>query len=226
MADRAGSECVTCTQPAHEAFLCSRCGHQLAVDLDDVAGLLTGARGDPLDSLAAELATTRYRLDAVAARSPIGRDADKPLPWKEPAADAAWVLADTLVAWARDLAGIRGVLLDAHTVAEVATWLARRVDWIRQHPRAGQAHDEITNAVRNARRAVDRPANRARFEVGPCPEQDADGARCPGRVWAYIPTREEDPAVLRCARCEAEWDTTRWLRVGTRILRLLGQPAA
>lgn len=203
-------ECVTCTKPTSE-YLCPGCGDHLARDLADVP------------DLCAELDTTRYRLDHVTARAAVGRDAEKPLAWKEPAADAAWVLADTLGTWARDLAHVRHVPLDPRTVADVAGWLEHRIDWLRAHPDAAQAHDEISNAVRNTRRAIDLPANRARFHVGPCPEH-VDEQRCPGEVWAYIPTRDDEDAMLRCQHDEQHaWGTVQWLRAGRRILTLMQQ---
>jgi hypothetical protein len=217
-------ECVIegCDRPVHDNYLiCARHGDELARDLADPAGLCTDADGHPVPSLSDELAATVSRQDKLTVRSD-RRGATTGLPWKEPAADAAWVLANTLSTWARDLAETRGVELDATTVSETAEWLHRRVDWIRQHEAAEEAHGDLTAAIRNARAAIDLPANRARFEVGPCPE-DTDGRACPGTVWAYIPTREEDPALMRCTDCGTEWSTPQWLRVGRRILSLIEQ---
>jgi hypothetical protein len=218
------SECDVegCDRPTHNTFLiCGRHGDELARDLADPAGLRTDADGHPMPSLPDELAATTSRQDKLTACSD-RRGAAGGLPWKENAADAAWVLAHTLHAWAAELADTRRVALDTTTVTETAAWLHNRVDWLRQHDAAGEAHGELTAAIRNARAAIDLPANRARFEVGPCPEDTDDGA-CPGTVWAYIPTRDDDPALLRCTDCDTVWSTPQWLRVGKRIRGLIEQ---
>lgn len=139
--------CIACDAPPGDGYLlCPRCGDDLARDLADVP------------DLTAELDTTRARQDRIGGDNAGRRTTDTPLPWKETAADATWVLADTLTAWAADLADTRNVTLDATGPAAVATWLARRLDWLRAHPQVEQAFGEIVAAVRNARRAVDRPA--------------------------------------------------------------------
>lgn len=52
------------------------------------------------------------------------------------------------------------------TIAAMALWLARRTGRLRQHEAAAEAVSEITAAVRQAQRAIDRPPGRA--YAGPC----------------------------------------------------------
>lgn len=207
--------CEVCTRPAGEGFaICESCGNALADDLADVAGLRTGRDGEPLPSLPDELLTAISRQDHLTVRSD-RRGREEGLPWKQTPAQAARALHGALAMWARQLADTRRDTLDATTTAEVAAWLHNRVDWLRQHPAAAQAHADLTAAVANARDAIDLPSCRARFPVGPCPDNNDDGP-CPGTVWAYIATGN-DESLMRCRCCGARWNTTQWYRVGKRI---------
>ena len=177
-------------------------------------------------ALHAELETTLCRLDKLAGNS-AGKAAETPMVWQERAAEASFVLRNTLTTWARDLLPLHPEmeLHLADDVGEVALWMARRPSWMASHPAAGELADEVAYAVRAAWRCVDRPGNRTSFEVGPCPEIGEENP-CPGRVWAYIPTADDQPAMLRCTSCESEWNTTQWLRVGQRILKAMGSVVA
>lgn len=174
------SDCVVCTSPT-ELYLCGRCGDDLARDLADVGDLAT------------ELDTTRSRQDRIGGDNAGRRNADRGLPWKEPASEAAWVLANTLTSWVRDLANTRGVEVDASGLAGLATWLRNRLDWLRAHPDVEQAFAELVAAVRNARRAVDRPA--VLPYAGRCHE-------CDDHMYARM-----DRPVVTCRACEHQHDT-------------------
>ena len=63
-------------------------------------------------------------------------------------------------------------------LAELAVWLRPRVGWLRHHHLGQDAADQITAAVRDARIAVDRPAERT--YVGPCDACGADMYVRPG----------------------------------------------
>lgn len=207
------STCTRCTAPAGDTYvLCGNCGDEIARDLAFIPALLS------------ELETTYAKQDKLTLGS--GRGGEEGLPWKDRARTSADELTHTLLSWAVALP-VSQWLIPA-TMAELSGWLHARVDWLRALESAKDAHQQITGAVTKAIGVIDLPANRARFEVGPCPEQTEEGA-CDGTVWAYIATRPEDLSLLRCWTCGGRWNTTQWLRVGRRILarmRQLGNRAA
>jgi hypothetical protein len=95
---------------------------------------------------------------------------------------------------------------------------------IRKHPAAEEIVDNICSATEQARKDVDRAANRTRFPVGPCPEFDEDGAHCEGQVFAFIPTEDERPPRMECrANPLHRWTSVQWLRTGRRILDRMAQ---
>jgi hypothetical protein len=209
--------CSICGSPCgDQANLCRTHTDQLAADLATVPELV------------AELQITLTRQDRVTAEKHGGRSATKPLPWNEHASQRAFELNTTLNAWALDTSKLaedeRDPLIEQHhsDTAGVARWLGRNLRTLRQHQDAGQAHDEITDAIKEARRAIDRPGLSSRFYVGPCPEE-LDSVPCGGDVWAFIPSERDKLATIRCTNCGAFWDTTQWLRVGRRILQMQGR---
>lgn len=219
------ADCAQCTAPTgDDGLLCRTHTDELDRELGDVPELV------------GELEVTRTRQDRLTERYG-AKAAEKPLEWSERAAEKASELWLTLSAWALDLSQ-RGederdrlAAVGTYDTAEVARWLARNMRELRQHPEAGTAFDEITDAIRQARRVVDRPAIATRFEVGPCPEivavdphDDVAGtAPCAGKVWAFIPAEPERAALLQCQACGESWNTTQWLRVGKRMLTRIAQ---
>lgn len=173
--------CVVCTQPSPNAYLCSMCGSDLSRDLKDAV------------DLAGELETTICRQDRIGGGNEGRRSAERPLPWKEPASEASYILVNVLTTWARDLAETRQITLDVVGIAGVAQWLHDRVDWLRQHQAAEELFGEILDAVRQARRAVDRPA--VLPYVGRCLE-------CQAHMYA----RMDKPSVT-CKECSHVHDT-------------------
>jgi len=87
------------------------------------------------------------------------------------------------------------------------------LEWLRHHRAGHEAIEEITNAVHEVLRVVDRPNNRSTFAIGPCPEFE-----CVGEVRVFIPAREDRPAFMVCAVCEARWDSVQFLNAGKRIV--------
>ena len=69
------------------------------------------------------------------------------------------------------------------TLQAMALWLARRMDRVRQHPAAADIVAEITDAVRAATRAIDRPAQRV--YAGPCDCGHGELLSWPGRTLAH-----------------------------------------
>jgi hypothetical protein len=144
--------CGVCAAPTgDDARLCRTHTDDLLRDLQAVPELVQ------------ELDVTITRQARITAEKHGGRSAERPLPWNEHAATVASDLNTTLNAWALDTSRLgedeRDLLAEHHysDTAAVAGWLARNIPTLRQHDEAGQAHDELTNAVREARRAVDRP---------------------------------------------------------------------
>jgi hypothetical protein len=207
--------CQACTAPAGEGYvLCTRCGDRLALDLERVPDLIS------------DLHVTLARWDEIYVKS--GRGGETGLPFRVAAADALRSLSSVLSQWATQVAQNRTSDHPTEDITDQAQWLLRRVDWLRALENAGTAFSEIGSAVDRGIAAIDRPTHRARFLVGPCPEMLDDGSSCSGDVWAYIPTREVDPALLRCRNPECRgfrepWTTEQWLKVGKRILRKMGR---
>lgn len=205
-------DCAACTRPAGASYvLCFSCVDRLADGLHAVPGLL-----DDLD-------TTYARLDRISVTS--GRGGDTGLPVKLTAADAREHLGDIITYWTYAAIKGRETPWNApNTLAELAIWLSRRLDWLRALESAGDAYSQLHRAVSTAWRVIDRPTHRCSFWVGLCPEIAADGVHyCSGDVWAYVPLRiGVDPAVLRCRNPECKgyhepWAVPSWRKIGHRI---------
>jgi hypothetical protein len=107
-------------------------------------------------------------------------------------------LTNTLTTWARDIVGDVGGT-PAKRPAVVAAWaLLSEIPAIRRHPAVVELVDEITDAIRQARRAVDRPADRV--YLGQCyvetPDEDGRQVMCLAEIWAR-PNASE----VRCQVC-------------------------
>lgn len=178
-----------------------------------------------IPGIATELQTTITRQDKLGVVSSTATTGEKALEWNDTASIIEVELNATINAWALDVSkhdeDPRDPLANyPHTdLPAVADWLRRNVTTLAQLPDAGRGYSEISNAIGRAKKAIDRPKNRTKFLVGPCPETP-DDTPCPGEVWAYIPTSETDPALMHCQNpdCGATWNTTQWLRAAKRIL--------
>lgn len=146
------SECVRCTAPAAGMSLCSTCGIALRIELTDVPDLL------------ANLDITRSRQDQLRLPFDHGpRDSEVPLPFRPHVSEVVWVLHHTLDSWATTL----GQDTPGATTSDLALWLLGHLDLVRMCPEADQLADEVTAAIHQARRAIDRPDDRRLF-LGPC----------------------------------------------------------
>jgi hypothetical protein len=186
--------CSICGSPCgDQANLCRTHTDQLAADLATVPELV------------AELQITLTRQDRVTAEKHGGRSATKPLPWNEHASQRAFELNTTLNAWALDTSKLaedeRDPLIEQHhsDTAGVARWLGRNLRTLRQHQDAGQALDEITDAIHEARRAIDRPVERV--FAGPCGEPDEYDQPCKEDLYAA-----PGKATATCRACGARHD--------------------
>ena len=168
------SECGTgCGRPAPDSTICSHCAWLLERDLGDI-----GALGQ---HLAAELDVALSRQVRIGGGSGGRRSPEVPLAFGYDPSEASYVLRSTLVAWVREL--VAGDW-PADTLESMSAWLLARMPELAGHADAAMAFDEVTNAVANARRAVDAPV--ARVFAGICGEHDCPGSVYgrPGHEWA------------------------------------------
>lgn len=112
----------------------------------------------------------------------------------------------------------------ADDVHEMAAWLglhvgrARHMEWV-------DTSAEAARQLRGRAHALaDLPAERARIQLGPCPEHGVDDdlqpVPCSGLIWAHVPadsSTHKEHLLARCDTCTSEWDSTRWHRLGRRI---------
>jgi len=202
-----------CSRPSPDAELCAHCGHLLRKTLGEISeyhGL-----GWDLDlalsrQVRIERPTGKAEPDPEL-RQP-GTLRPTPSPYDHAASVAARALHNTLATWCRFIdehltprpAGpfchrcahgscqlIRDRDLPDDTITSIARWLIPRAGWLRHHPAGAEALDEIQDAVRAARRAVDRPADR--LYAGPCQECGID-------LYARV-----DAAFVTCPACEESW---------------------
>jgi hypothetical protein len=168
----------TCDRPAKSGGMCGACISELHRALDAVA------------ELAAELDLTLSRQTPRGATA--GRSSVVPLPYDPRASEAAYVLRSTLAGWVRAL---RDQNPDGDddppddTPPAMAAWLSQRLQRLVRHPAAPEAHGEITEAVRAARRVVDRPHE----------WQFAGYCDCGAALYA-----RPGAATVRCRGCDAD----------------------
>jgi hypothetical protein len=170
--------CHICSAPTGDgANLCRTHTDELARELASVPDLVH------------ELEVTRTRQARIVAEKHGGRSAERPLPWNEHASARGFELNATLNAWALDVSRLgedeRDRLAEHHhtDTAAVAAWLGRNLSTLRQHDEAGTAYDEILDAIRSARQAVDRPLERV--FAGPCNAPHEDGTTCPEDLYGH-----------------------------------------
>lgn len=145
-----------CARPIHDGWtLCDQHAWEMERNLGDIP------------ALAAELDTTLSRQTASGQRHG-ARSSDKPLAFDYGASEAIYVLRNALVGWVRDLEPdpTPGRDWPADRLDAMATWLLGRIDQLRTHPAAADAVGEISAAVRECTRAIDRRAERV--YVGVC----------------------------------------------------------
>ncbi len=198
--------CQRCTRPVDDADICALCSRDLARALGHIPWL-----EQQLDIAISR--QTRY-----AAATDGARTTDTAIVHNVAASASASHLRATLVAWCRLTHEEAGADLPADTLTAMSRHLLSRTEWLRHHPAAFDAVDEITHAVRDAQRVVDTPPNRTTFAVGPCPETGHGDAACPGEVRAFIPADEAEPARMECGCCHTVWASWQWHRAGRRIL--------
>lgn len=170
--------CMVCGRPVGDGWTCQRCADRLSVALGDIPALW-----EQLDIVLTRQA--RYS-------DPEGRGGEKAVPFNIKASELGTALRGLLSTWCRLIAEERGKDLPEDHPAAVARWLLHQVTWLRHHRAGGEAVDEITNAVNEVRRVVDRPAER--IYAGPC-------ADCGGDMYG-----KPDAASVECRPCGLEYD--------------------
>jgi hypothetical protein len=164
--------CPVCGCDQAEGLLCATDTDRLERDLGDVPALV------------AELDVTISRMDRVPSGGGAPRHADPdeepglasiahtrtPIGWG--AVRARDDLTNVLTTWARDVTQWKPHPYTASPVRTAAKLLLTYISEIRRHPAANELVDEITDAIRQARRAVDRPADRV--YLGQCFYEEND----------------------------------------------------
>ncbi|MER5622489.1 hypothetical protein ABT061_15740 [Streptosporangium sp. NPDC002544] len=172
------------TMPGH-LRVCRACSTDLLRDLRDVPSLARHLE---------EAATRQVRLGTPGG----GPRREEPVPWDDRARTAQHALRTVLVGWVRVLQhGVRPYegptcqdcahrsciyislgRSPADTMPAMAVWLIRHRAILLGRHSAPEAIDGIREAIRQARRAIDRPADR--IYAGPCNECGADLLAKPG----------------------------------------------
>lgn len=184
-----------CDRPAGDAFVCRPCAADTLGQLVSVAWLTD------------QLAITLARLDRIGAASETATPStDGPSPLHYPAVQALSTLLHTLKPWSLSVAERVGVNPpDRDDPWTHARALATLLDRARYMPDAGQLVDEVTYAVREARKVIDRPP--PLFYAGPC--------ECGRDLYCRADDRGRPVAtIIRCQACRAQYDTTQrraWL---------------
>lgn len=138
-----------------------------------------------------ELRATYARLDNVGPAGVGGRNGSAPLPFKPHAREALEDLSAVMLTWARTVYAVAGNATQSNPVR----YLADNLPALARHPLAGQAVDEISDAVSRGWRTVDRPPET--LFVGACEAGTVDGP-CPKRLYAH-----PGDVVTVCPACNA-----------------------
>jgi hypothetical protein len=183
-----------CDRPVRGASICSTCEATLERDLAE-----TGAYVD-------ELTTSLARLSRMGERNG-ARSSEKPLPYDTRASEALSIMRSTLVGWVRTAVEEDQAHWPKDTPHAMAALLLARLPWIRTHPAAAEAVDEIGACLTLARRTVDRPVEG--WYAGPC-QADHEGGECPAHLYA-----RPGAAQVSCRTCQTIHDVAQrqeWLR--------------
>jgi hypothetical protein len=201
--------CQVCSSPSGDAAnLCRVHTDDLVAELKAVPDLL------------AELDITITRQNRTTAERNGGRSSTTPLPWNEHASAVRSDLWSTLGAWAHDVSKLgederdRITDVDTYDTAGVADWLVRNVATLRMHGEAGTAHEEIIDAVRQARRAIDTPPEQVAY--GKCLNDEDRDAPCEEYLYG-LPGKD----FVYCRVCGAKHNTALrkdWMLEQVRIL--------
>lgn len=185
--DADADEC-RCGKPTRDhAFVC-----------DDCADLFARALGDvPWIDEQTDVTITRQRAIPTEGGS---RGSETPLPWHDKAAEVRRNLHGLLAMWCRfcEEEEIRHSSpangLPADTLPAMSAWLLWRIDGLTLRDIGPEAVDEITNAVADCHRIIDRRPDR--WYAGPCATED-----CAADLYAKSRT-----GAVECRECGATYD--------------------
>lgn len=171
-----------------DRYVCRQCTGTLRGLLTDLPGLM--------DDLDAALGRRLHFTTRTGSRATTA-----PLPFQPAASEAGYVARQTILVHLDWVCAVRGHHAP-DTWAGVGAYLRDAVDWVARHPDGPQVVDELTAALRQARHAVDRPADRA--YVGVCGGTLVDGDDlvqvCAEQLYAH-PDRD----TVTCPRCGTAW---------------------
>lgn len=181
--------CPSCGCEQGAGLLCSAETDRLERDLGDVAAIV------------AELDVTLSRQARIGSGGKSGVMANHRDGYHQGASLAAEALTNTLAAWVIDVCGEDWPFGPKAGAASFSRDLLSHVNEIRRHPAVDELVDEITDAISQARRVVDRPADRV--YLGQCfvetPDPEGRQVTCLAEIWAR-PTASE----VRCSVCMTE----------------------
>jgi len=195
-------DCPTCSRPLpDQGTICHGCTNRLRKQLTEIPWL------------ADQLEVTLIRDDNLTGHSG-GRSATTALPFNEAASGALTHLRETVTSWCRLAADDAGARPGDDSITAMCHAIRDVLPDLRMHPAAGDLAWEISDAHARALAVIDRPEDRACFEVGPCPQQWGDVA-CEGTVVAHFPT--DGRPYLACGACQSIWREHEWVRAGQAI---------
>lgn len=220
-----GTPCHLCGRSSgDDAYTCTTCADTLRAALHEITG-----HGLPhgLDTdLDIALAKQGTRPPDTGGRP--GRACETPIPIDLRASEAAHILRNTLTTWVRLIhADGSARPLPDDTLPAMAAWLLPLCGWLRHTDYGPDAIDEITAAVKQARRAVDLHIRRVPIPT-PCPEITLDGDTprpCGGALYALLAPGLAIDGHIRCEHTRdhdttvVEWEWKQ--RRGRRVLRHL-----
>jgi hypothetical protein len=177
------------------AFVCPPCGTTTTRLLESVQDeLIPGPPARTIPGLATDLDTAITRETNFGTGGSASGEA--PVLFNTSASEARTVLIGTLATWTALIAEQRGLPHPAYLLRDLAAFLEHQITWLRAQAAGAEALEEITAALRNATRVIDRPADRK--YAGPC---TTDG--CDGEFIAYDQAR-----LARCRDCAAHVELT------------------
>lgn len=187
-----------CGKPTRDTnTVCEHCLDQLARALGEV----------PWTTEQLEISVTRQKgIDYRTVGGSKGgkKPAERPAPANWGASEARTHLHGLLVSWVRlcDADKVRHSspddTLPADNLIALSRWLLWRVDGLALHEAGSDAVDEITDAVAQCHRVIDRPADR--WFAGPCNEEH-DGVECGTDLYAKATSGD-----VKCRSCAAVYD--------------------
>jgi hypothetical protein len=183
---------IDATPLTDDRFVCRTCTGRLRRLLADLLGLM-----EDLDIALAKCA--RFG-DSVG-----GRSTSTALAFGYAASEAGYVARQTILVWVDWVTAVRGHDVPT-TWSGVAAYLHQAAGWIAAHPDGPQIVDELTAAITQARRTIDRPAER--HYIGTCggliEAADLTGALgaadCTQELYAHA-----DRDTVDCPRCGTAW---------------------